>query len=296
MLFTQYQYIATFFTFFLLWFSVQFTPEVENIVAYFLVISIGIIHGSNDIEILLKTSFWSSSKKLSLLVYIGVVGVSALFYYLFPLVAIVLFILVSAYHFGEQHFDARIETHSLHKSLLFVTYGLLIFSSLFLNNYDFVNTIITEIIEKEFPKAFYLVVFGISALSWLVIMLYLFWKQKIPQSTLAKEVFYLVLLFLVFKTASLILGFAIYFILWHSIPSILEQTQFISGTINTKEVLLYFKNAMVYWLLSIVGLLTCYYFFENEKLVTTILFSVLFAVTIPHVWVIFRMKSTSDAI
>jgi len=72
-------------------------------VAYFLVISIGIIHGSNDIEILLKTSFWSSSKKLSLLVYIGVVGVSALFYYLFPLVAIVLFILVSAYHFGEQH-------------------------------------------------------------------------------------------------------------------------------------------------------------------------------------------------
>jgi len=77
--------------------------------------------------------------------------------------------------------------------------------------------------------------------------------------------------------------------LWHSIPSILDQTKFLWGDKTKKALLNYFKTAFVYWLISIVGLLVAYYYL-TENLFSSVIFLVLFAVTAPHVWVMNRMK------
>jgi Brp/Blh family beta-carotene 15,15'-monooxygenase len=101
----------------------------------------------------------------------------------------------------------------------------------------------------------------------------------------------LLLLFLVFKTSSLILGFAIYFIFWHSIPSIIHQIEFISGNLNKKNILFYVKKAMIYWVISIAGLLILYQLVPQIKLFATVVFVILFAVTAPHTWVMHKMKN-----
>jgi beta-carotene 15,15'-dioxygenase len=41
--------------------------------------------------------------------------------------------------------------------------------------------------------------------------------------------------------------------------------------------------------ISLIGLFSAYYYFE-KKLFSSILFILLFSVTAPHVWVIYRMK------
>ena len=48
----NYQNFKIFFTFLLFWFSIQFGEVVEDIVAYFLVITLGILHGANDLLII----------------------------------------------------------------------------------------------------------------------------------------------------------------------------------------------------------------------------------------------------
>jgi Brp/Blh family beta-carotene 15,15'-monooxygenase len=106
-----------------------------------------------------------------------------------------------------------------------------------------------------------------------------------------KEFFYLVLLFLVFSTSSLILGFAIYFIFWHSIPSIIHQIEFISGNLNKKNILFYIKKALIYWIISITGLLVLYQIVPQIDLFATVVFVILLAVTAPHTWVMYKMKN-----
>jgi len=120
---------------------------------------------------------------------------------------------------------------------------------------------------------------------------FLFLTKRNEAILFLREFLYFVLLFLVFNTSSLILGFAIYFILWHSIPSIIHQIEFISGSLNKRNVITYVKKALIYWVISIAGLLVLYQLLPEIKLLATVVFVILFAVTAPHTWVMHRMKN-----
>ena len=94
---------------------------------------------------------------------------------------------------------------------------------------------------------------------------------------------------IIFKVSTLIWGFTIYFIIWHSIPSIINQTKFLYGTFNYINFIKYIKAALFYWAISLVGLLFFYLLFQNIKLFNTLFFSFLAAITFPHVLVILEM-------
>ena len=94
-----------------------------------------------------------------------------------------------------------------------------------------------------------------------------------------------------FKTTSLIFGFAIYFILWHSLPSIVHQILFLSGEVTKFTILKFVKKALLFWVVSACGILLLYFLTPNLKLFSSSLFAVLFAVTAPHMWVMSVMKS-----
>jgi Brp/Blh family beta-carotene 15,15'-monooxygenase len=87
------------------------------------------------------------------------------------------------------------------------------------------------------------------------------------------------------------MAFGIYFVFWHSIPSIIEQSEFIFGSSDLKSFKNYFKNAVIYWIISLFGLLILYYFLKDyQNLLVSIFFSFLAAITFPHTLVIFKMK------
>ena len=152
-----------------------------------------------------------------------------------------------------------------------------------------VNAIMQNLTGSIIPNDWINIMFIVSLSLLVVLFAYQFTKKIKPKIQIVRELFYILLLFLVFKTSSLILGFAIYFVLWHSIPSILDQTKFLSGDYSFKTILVYLKTAFIYWLISIVGLIISYYFLDQSQF-NSIIFIVLFAVTAPHVWVMNRMK------
>ena len=278
-----------FFTFLLFWTSIKFGQIIEDYIAYVIVLSIGIIHGSNDFTILRKQKSNTTSFLKSTGFYLFLIIMCILSYITHPYISFLFFILLSSYHFGEQHLEEKVFGSKIFKSILYIAYGMLIFSIIFIENLSDVDNIMKNLTGNSIPNDWINIMFFSSLSLLIVLFIYHFTRKIKPKIQIVRELFYLLLLFLVFKTSSLILGFAIYFVLWHSIPSILDQTKFLSGDYSFQTILEYFKTAFIYWLISILGLVVAYYFLDESQF-SSIIFIVLFAVTAPHVWVMSRMK------
>jgi Brp/Blh family beta-carotene 15,15'-monooxygenase len=101
------------------------------------------------------------------------------------------------------------------------------------------------------------------------------------------------LILIVFSQLSLFYAFSVYFVFFHSIPSILEQTNYLYGNPNINTFKKYFISAFPYWVFAILGLFLFYLFFsEKFEFSLEIFFSFLAAITFPHVIVIYKMKKT----
>ena len=100
-------------TFFFLWVTSFLSPKLEDYLAYFLILTVGLLHGSNDIELLFKNLNLKRSKTyLILLLYISLIVLTGVFFIKIPSVMLIVFIAFSAYHFGEQHFKEKINMKS----------------------------------------------------------------------------------------------------------------------------------------------------------------------------------------
>lgn len=287
----NYQDFMIFFTFFLIWLSVQFGEIVEDSIAYILVVSVGILHGANDLLILSKMEDGKGSFIRNLLIYIGIIALCALIYFLNPFVTIVLFILLSAYHFGEEHFGENLHQGPVFDFLFFTSYGLLLFSLLFYLSQDDVAVIMNQLAGKTFIETQILATLFSSGILVFGLAGYVILVKKETSVNFGRELFYLLVLLVVFNTSSLVLSFAIYFIFWHSIPSIIHQTKFISGDIDNNALLFYVKKAAVFWGISILGLVVLYFLFPKATDLASVVFAILFAVTAPHTWVMYQMKN-----
>ena len=292
---TNFSIVASFLG---LWINSLFSESVQIIIGFILIFSFGILHGANDLLLIDKTqpNFKSNSYFKVLLYYLIIVGIGILLFYLTPTLALVLFIVVSGYHFGEQHWQRNLYDDTKILNLFFhLFYGLLILSLLFIFHVMEVQRIINDIAqvlitEKMLFNFFYCCLFG-----FLLVGLLQFFKSKTIKTIIFQELLLLFVFAIIFKTSPLIWGFTIYFILWHSIPSMIDQIKFLYGTSTLENFKKYFKSAFYYWIASLVGILFLFILFKDEHFFDALFFSFLAAITFPHVWVIVNMFNTKKA-
>jgi Brp/Blh family beta-carotene 15,15'-monooxygenase len=293
-----YKYIIVL-SFLSLWLNSYIPSEGLYLLGLFLILSFGILHGANDIVIISKTFKRLKNKSLVFLIsfYLTVVILFALFFSFLPDIALLLFIILSAYHFGEQHWnEILLKANSAINFLYYLTYGALIFSSIFYFHETEVERIINDIcvysIKLDFLKNL-LITLGIVLFT---ISIYYYKTLNIFKAELAKQILYLLVLAIIFRVSDLIWSFAIYFVLWHSIPSLNDQIKYIHGEVNKESIKEYFKNSFWYWLASIVGLGILFWFLKDAKIFEALLFSFIAAITFPHVLVIAKMfiKNSKD--
>ena len=288
----NYSNIAIIASFFGLWMDSFLREDLQIITGFLLIFTFGILHGANDLLLIenINTTLQTKSRLKVLGYYVVVVLTGILLFYAIPQVALLLFIVVSAYHFGEQQWENV--KHELPKLLLVpfqFFYGFIILLLLFTFNDTEVQNIIFNIANISIPIAYFSLLLQASGIAFIGLSAYLFWKSEKIRSKLLLEFFYLVLFAILFKSSSLIWGFAIYFILWHSIPSIIDQIKFLNGSFSKKYFLDYCKAAAIYWFISIVGIAFIYFLCKEERLFNALFFSFLAAITFPHVAVIKEM-------
>lgn len=279
-------------SFFGLWIVSFFSNKIQIILGFSLIFTFGILHGANDLLLIEKNIDQKKTYNFikSLTNYVLVIILCSLLFYFIPWLTLILFILVSAFHFGEQQWKELINNYPkwIWYSISF-TYGLLIFMLLFIFHASEVEKIIFEISKFQISSTLIPYSFNIIGLLFLLTVGYSYYKFENLRTKILTELFYLLIFAVIFKASSLIWGFALYFILWHSIPSIIEQMNFLYGKFSIQNFIFYCKSAFIYWVLSIIGIVSLYFIFKDQQLFNAIFFSFLAAITFPHVIVITKI-------
>ena len=266
----------------------------QDIVGFLLILSIGVIHGANDLLIIKKYTKKDSLKsQISyFLYYLGLVFLGFLFFYTFPSIALLSFVLVSIYHFGEQHWESNSLSMYMYKGrrmLPIILHGSTFFLIIFTNNIDVVNDVLssfnTIFLDHFVLQTLLIILFSIYMLTLLLFELY--------RRYFFGEFLFFLLLYLLTMNSTLIFSFSVYFIFFHSILSIKDQVRYIYDNDKSQYIKKYLISALPYFLLALFFLVGFYFFIDiNSINILPIIFTFLAAITFPHVIVIEKMYST----
>ncbi len=292
--------------------------ENQSIISFILIFSFGLVHGANDIQLIQKKTLDYSVQffSYSILLYIFIVIVGILIFFFVPKFGLLFFILFSSFHFGEQHlgmYDIK-SKYLIIKSILYISYGLTILSLLFSLQWLETHVIIYEISELFISKNIMELFFYSGFSVFFIISL----SYKNLRKFLLIETVLLIFLGFFFSKASLLFSFSVYFVFWHSIPSILDQLNFLyenelKNKIAEKFVnqdederldlifklfskdysgkIKYLLSSMPYWIISILGLFGFYFYFHTKPdTFLPLFFSFLAAITFPHTIVMGWLK------
>ena len=280
-------------TFFII-LSCLFSVNYQDMFGFSLILSVGLIHGANDLLIIKRntSSDTNFSQFKSFIKYFGIVLAGLIFFYFFPSFALISFILVSIYHFGEQHIEAIPLDKNLKNSrryISIISHGILLFTIIFMNNTKVVVDVFSSFNIVFLNYNFLIIILIITSILYVSILII----KKDLQPFLISEILFFGLFYFLSITSSLILCFSVYFIFFHSILSIKDQVKYIYGSNNSKSLKRYIKNSLPYFILALIFLILFYIYTEidNNDLLP-IIFTFLAAITFPHVLVIEKMYRT----
>jgi len=264
--------------------SIITTSLAIDYLAIFGVLTLGILHGANDLSLLQSIRFMRT-KSQRFLVYIATVLLFSLILYHFPMTALLFFVLFSCYHFGEQQWTHRFQSKTNSPQFFYFVYGAFLFSMLFWSHAEQTQFIIKELSDLHITTiSFQYMTFT----SVFFCVLYLLLQFSASKTLIIDVLLQSTLLILLFWTTNLIVSFGTYFIIWHSWPSLQDQTRTLYNKPNAYFE--YLKDAFPYWIISILGL--SLFFVYNEQIglnPLALFFAFLAAITFPHVLVIFGL-------
>lgn len=272
-----------------LWLSVQMPSAVEDLLAYFLILTIGLGHGANDVKLYFKEQLTGKKQTvLFITIYAALVLIGFSLFFIIPDVVLAAFIVVSGYHFGQEHFSK----YGLHKTIghrVFCTaYGLTIITAILYLHTASSLKIINDLVHVNIDATLLYRMLVASAIT--TVLTGVLVMRAFPLKDLALELFYVLLLYILFATGSLIYGFAVYFILWHSVPSIYNQITNLHGTVTKTTVVHYVKSSLLYWIAALIFLAGLYYILHDRTtLFLTVIVAFLGGITFPHVVVMDKL-------
>ncbi len=273
--------------------------EIPNnvILAIFMgmMLSTGIPHGATD-HILYLTSRKENNSEPSLskffFSYLIVMLMYAIAWYLFPLLSLILFLIISAYHFGQSQFvyTKPSEGNKIKQGLYFI-WGTLILSGIVFWNWSesllILETLFHQNTLEGLPISFLQGPFMIVLLIAVSFFLFYFrWREWLSNGQFFFECINLLVLLSLFYTQGLLLSFAIYFGLWHSLTSILTEVQIFQQKGEAFSIYTFFSHAALFSIISFIGigilLLTSKYL-ETYISPYLLFFIAISTLTLPHV-------------
>ena len=276
----------------LVFLTANFFLSIENqhIVSFFLIFTFGLIHGANDIQLIQKKTlnYKVNFFIYSVLLYVSIVIIGILIFFYIPKFGLIFFIIFSSFHFGEQHLGSHkiISNNIFIKGLLYTSYGStilgLLFSLQWLDTHVIIYKISELFISKRKMELYFYSGFSIFFIISLI--------DKNLRKILWIETILIIFLGFFFSKTSLLLSFSVYFVFWHSIPSIFDQLNFLYDKDNSRK-MRYLFSSLPYWVMSILGLFAFYFYFHTKpETFLPLFFSFLAAITFPHTIVMGWLK------
>lgn len=277
--------------------SIFLSTHLSGILSFSLILTVGLLHGSNDLLIIKKVAKldyanrWVFIKALA--AYLLSIGVILLAFYANRAYALLFFVLISAYHFGQQHLAANWHRFAALRVMAFITYGLGIFGMIFATHADTSAQVISAITAYEITA------FQFTALALISVAVFFSISFFNPRLTF-KEHFIegalLLVLLGVFLITDLLLSFALYFTFWHAIPSLKDQIHLLYREPFLTGFKRYVRASFFYWAISALVFIALIMIVDVQNLqVIELLVYFLAAITFPHVMIMSRMESLLES-
>ena len=264
------------------------------LVALVLIVLVGIPHGANDHLLffnLIKNNIHKKSigGTLFFVSYTGLILLYVLTWYYFPTFSLVLFILISIYHFGQSNvYISPIESKFVKLISIFLSGSFVLLTPIFAHIETALPVIQTLtknpdflIISDKLGNKLAISTGMLMIIHWVILML----SKHINLKDGLLEILNVFLLFGLFYYSPLWIGFAIYFTLWHAIPSIEDQINFFKTTRENYNLGKYIREIFPFSLIALLGLFLAFqfsgdYISVNQGL--ALLFSFIAVITLPH--------------
>ncbi len=264
---------------FLIW---NLPLQYVNAFCLILILVFGIPHGAVDHRIHLSTSEDTSVIKY-VLKYVLIAGGFILWWLLDPSKALLMFILLSSYHFGQE----LLEDQEIKNSSLFVRmiWGALILIAPMIYHLEEITPYLVVVVKAEvfdigswrFITPSLIILMAIGSL----IMLY-------RQGTGIRKIFrlFIFLMFIVISHVLMpfVLAFTLYFVLFHSLNAFRHQYFWLRREKKHYNLGRFISDLIGFSLLAILGILALLWFVkpENQTILITYFFILISLITLPH--------------
>lgn len=227
----------------------------QLVVASIFILLFGIPHGAIDHVLFFRKRQMSTLKFYA--IYLGLIVAFIGLWLWLPLLSFVLFLLLSAYHFGESQLVDMSSSKLPFKSLIYFNWGLALLATLMYYNLQELNDITaffhdTLSLKVIYDETVFFWFYLLTNVFNVFVLTLLFFKEKLNSRRFSSELFLLALIHITFFLFPFIIGFSLYFVVLHSMVVMHQEYQFFKSENQAFSVLQFIKLLLPYSLLSIV--------------------------------------------
>jgi Brp/Blh family beta-carotene 15,15'-monooxygenase len=265
----------------------QISIENQLIYSSLSILLFGIPHGAIDHIIFFKKR--QLTKLKFYLVYLGLIVGFVLMWHIAPILSLILFLLISAFHFGESQFE-DIKITKVLKNTFFFFWGIALLATLIYYNINELTNVTayfddTLAFEKVYDIKKVTILYYVTNIITIASMILMAVYKQIKIERLLSEFFLLFLIHLTFFLFPFIIGFTLYFVVLHSLKVMQDEIEFFKKDNPKFSILDFLKLLAPYSILSIffttILLLLSYYSYIPYSIpfLSIIIISV---ITLPH--------------
>jgi beta-carotene 15,15'-dioxygenase len=285
----------------LLSYFLSIPPVITWIVFGTVMVLTGIPHGAADYVVYLAEGSRepvSERRRRFFSVYLLMMAAYALLWWLFPVLCLLLFIGISAYHFGQsQLYYIRLEEHHWLKIIIYLLWGsLVLLAMLYFNRAETAAVVSTlpgiTAGDLVIPGNFLPYLLSGGLLIFAGLALYLNRTNRLSGYFCLVELLTLAALCLVFHSATLLLSFAVYFGGWHSWQAMMLEWRQLNIHSDRRPFIRFLRMTWAYNLISLAGIaliLLLGWHFQQYIEPLMVFFIVISVLTMPHMYFVDRL-------
>lgn len=253
-------------------------PAIQFTLFGIILVSIGIPHGAID-HLISNPKIDRKGLGNFLLIYLTLIAGYLAIWYLFPLTALIAFLVMSSYHFGQSHFISENQPKK-HAWLVFVSRGGYFLFAILLGDWEMTKLILSALVNLGYlgqSRIFILLALLIST-----ILAQYFFGPKIKRSHFLEILIMGPILYL----SPLLVGFMVYFGFWHALPSMIAEYKFLTGFNPYNSVKKFGIQLLPFSIISLIGIGLVLFlglkFLGNNELIL-LFFVMISLISFPHI-------------
>ncbi|MEM6878301.1 MAG: Brp/Blh family beta-carotene 15,15'-dioxygenase [Bacteroidota bacterium] len=274
-----------------------------------LLFMLGIPHGATDFALFRAQSEDKRPGLRQIVVflvwYLGIIGIYSILWLLVPILALAILLLLAVYHFGQSNWSYVYNKSNAWAFSHYAIWGAAVLGAPILLHATEAEPIISAMVGTTVSLpglSFTYPLLAVMGVVNLGIIAYLLHTRQISGKRATWEVASYLALMAVFLTNSLLLGFTLYFVFWHSLSALLDQAQFLYRRLKGFQSKQLQRLLMLTILFSAIAIGLAWMFINPAKLLNPSLVGGLFIfislLTLPHMILVdrvYRLSSEPDS-